>query len=237
MKKKKKQGKKQNKGAWLKIIEYIQKNIAVIIGVIFTAVVSAVITKACNRMVPDPPAIVEKIPDTINVVHVYEPFNDSTFNHSQKKLEEIVNDAVKKRRPKNKDQSSFKDNDTNIIANDITFPNAKGYSPRSAAPYFSLEMTDNNQPYIDFICHFFNDCIIDEIYCLSIKVFEIQNDGGRVYVIDENYKKQKGDNIIRLNNIFSSKNYEIEVGFIFNRDRNSIYPNFYRETRYINNKK
>ena len=235
--KKKKQKRMINKGNRHAFVEFVKKHIAVIIGVILTAVVSAVITKACNRIIPDPPAIVEKVPDTINIVHVYEPLADSALNLSQKQIERIVDDAVNKQVSNRKIKNSINDNNVNIISKDFSFPNAKGYSPQSAAPYFWLEMTDKSQPYIDFICHFFNDAIIEEIYCLSIKVFEIQKDGGRVYILDENYKKQKGDNIIRLNNIFSSKNYEIEVGFTFNRDRDSKYPNFYREARYINNKK
>lgn len=235
MKKKKK--KTRNQGKWHTIVDYFKKHIS-IIGIMLTAIVSAMVTKACDKIIPDPPAIVEKVPDTISIVHVYEPMTDSTLNLSQKRREKIVDDAaVKKRVLSHKPKDFVKDNNVNIIAKDSSFPNAKGYSPRSAAPYFWLEMTDRSLPYIDFICHFFYDAIIEDIYCLSIKVFEIQNDGKKVYVLDENYSKQKGDNIIRLKNIFSSKNYEIEVGFVFNRDRNSKYPTFYREAKYINNKK
>lgn len=235
--KKKGKNKTRNQGKWHTIADYYKKHIAVIAGIILTAIISAIVTKACDKIVPDPPAIVEKVPDTISIVHVYEPLTDSTLNLSQKRLEKIVDDAVKKRVLSRKSKDFVNDNSVNNISKDFSFPNAKGYSPRSAAPYFWLEMTDRSQPYIDFICHFFNDAIIEDIYCLSIKIFEIQNDGQRVYVLDENYCKQKGDNIIRLKNIFSSKNYEIEVGFVFNRDRNLKYPTFYREAKYINNKK
>lgn len=235
--KKRKKKKTRNQGKWHAIVDYFKKHIVVIVGVILTAIVSAIVTKACDRIVPDPPAVVEKVPDTISIVHVYEPLTDSALGISHEKFEKIVDDAVRKQVSNRKSNHSINANNVNIISNDFSFPNAEGYSPQNAAPYFWLEMTDISQPYIDFICHFFNDAIIEDIYCLSIKVFEIQKDGRRVYVLDENYCKQKGDNIIRLKNIFSYKNFEIEVGFVFNRDRNSKYPTFYREAKYINNKR
>ena len=113
------------------------------------------------------------------------------------------------------------------------FPNAKGYSTSSAAPYFSLEMSPLDQSFVDFSFSFFNEKILEEIYCISLKVFSIQSGGGRVYILDENYEKQKGRNIIRLKNIFTSGRYEVEVGFFLKKDINAQYPAFYREAKYI----
>ena len=227
--------KKKNDSPKNKISEYLKSPfgtfISFLFGVLITALISTFVTKACNKLVPDAPIVVEKVPDTINIVHVYEPI-DSISNA---KDENVVNAEVKKRVARNKSQYTFSVDKVNRLMKNVSFPNAEGYTPCSAAPYFTLEMTDLNQPYVDFIFHFFNEEVLADIYCLNIKIFKAHKDGGRVYVLNEYYTQQKGTNIIRLNNIFTSSNYEIEAGFIFTGDRNAKYPNFYREVKVVNN--
>ena len=233
MKKKRIQGKKQNKGAWRAFIEYVKKHFAVIIGVILTAVVSAVITKACDRIIPDPPTIVEKVPDTIQVVHMYDSlFSGAAMVYLQQSEEAIDADL----RTYTKDRKSQKvDNKetANKVFISASFPNAKGYTTKSSAAYCSIEMSPLDKAYVDFTIDFFSEEIFSEIYCLSIKVFKVQN-GGRVYILDENFEKRTGQNVIRLKDIFASEKYEIEVGFFLTKDRNAQYPDFYSEAKYIN---
>lgn len=219
-----------------RVFEYKKSNIGkfiyFIFGVLITALISAFVTKACNKLVPDAPVVVEKVPDTINIVHVHESFLDSI---SHKKDDNVVNTDVKKRVVRTKSQYTFGTEKVNQLMKDVSFPYAEGYTPCSAASYFTLEMTDLNQPYVDFIFHFFNEEVLADIYCLNIKIFKAHKDGGRIYVLNEYYTQQKGANIIRLNNIFTSSNYEIEAGFIFTSDRNAKYPSFYREVKVVNN--
>lgn len=96
-------------------------------------------------------------------------------------------------------------------------------------------MSPLRNSYVDFTVNFFDENLLAEIYCLSLKVCKIQ-DEKKVLVLDANFEKKANNNVIRMKNIFGNENYEIEVGFFFSKDINSQYPNFYRETRYINNK-
>lgn len=118
------------------------------------------------------------------------------------------------------------------------FPNAKGYSIKSSVPYFFLEMSPQDDSYIDFTLNFFDERVLKDIYCLSIKICIVTN-GTRNLILDANYEKGTGrKNIIRLKNIFrSAEDYEIQVGFFQTKDINALYPDFYREIRHVNNRK
>ena len=220
---------------WLRFVDYIKRNYVHSIIFIIGVVVTLLITKACDRIIPDSPVVVEKIPDTINVVHVYDPLSDTVWT-TNKDTEDIIETTIVKRSKKNTDDNFFARGDVNMVMKTAFFPNAKGYTIKSAASYFSLGMSNLDQPYVDFVFHFFNEEIVADIYCLSIKIFKNQN-GEKIYILDENYEKRTGQNIIRLNNIFTSGNYEIEIGFIFTKDKDTKYPNFYREVKYINRQK
>jgi hypothetical protein len=208
---------------------HVVKAIIFIIGVIVTIL----ITKACNHILPDDPIIVKQMPDTIKVVHIYEPLANSTFTSKEKDkaaIETRLNSQIINRKEENISDIG----NVNKPLSSSLFPKGKGYTIKNSTPYFSLEMSQLTKPYVDFSLSFFNKDVLADIYCLSIKVFKVQN-GERIYILDENYNKRQGKNIIRLKNIFTKGNYEIEVGFIFSKDRNAEYPNFYREIKYVNN--
>lgn len=190
------------------------------------------ITKACDKILPNDPIVIEKVPDTINVVHAYEPTADSILHSIIKNPENDLETGIIETKIK-EDTKRHSDKSFNQIMKSVSFPNAKGYSVRNSAPYFSLEMTGINSPFVDFVYNFFNEDIISEIYCLSIKVCRRQ-DEERVFVFEENYKMRIGRNAIRIKNIFTSGIYEIEVGLFFKKDINEQYPTFYREVKYIN---
>lgn len=234
--KNKKKQKKQplfQKSTEYKLMEFIEAHYIKVLSILFTAIVSVLVTKACDRIFPDDPIVVEKVPDTINVVHVYEPSTDSILRsikeHAEKSIETSVIDTNTKDNLK-----QYSDKGFNQLMKSVSFPNAKGYSVRNSAPYFSLKMSGLKSPFVDFEYNFFNEDIISDVYCLSIKVCRRQ-DGQRTFVFEENYKMRKGRNAIRINNIFTSGKYEIEIGFFFKKDINELYPTFYREVKYINN--
>ena len=232
MKKKKNRVKKN---LWLRIREYVNKNYAKAIFFVIGIFITVLITKTCDRIIPNPPVIVEKIPDSINVVHVYEPLSDSVWTTiNRNNTENTVNAVVAKQTISNTNQNILNNGIVNKVMKSASFPKAKGYTAKSATPYFSIEMTDLNKSFVDFTFNFFNEDILSDIYCLSIKVF--RNKGKeKVYILDENYEKNNKGNTIRLNNIFTSGSFEIEIGFVFISDVNNEYPNFYREVKFINN--
>ncbi len=218
-----------------KLIEFMKTHYIKVLSILFTAIVTVLVTKACDRILPNDPIVVEKVPDTINVVHVYEPSADSILRSMKENAEKNIETSVIETSIK-EDSKQFSDKSFNQIMKSATFPNAKGYTVRNSAPYFSLEMSGLKSSYVDFVYNFFSENLVSDIYCLSIKVCRHQNEQ-RVFVFEENYKVRKGRNAIRINNIFSSGKYEIEVGIFFKKDINEQYPAFYRETKYINNSK
>lgn len=205
-----------------------------LICAILSAIVTVFVTKACNRIMPDNPIVVEKVSDTIQVVHTYNPLSDSAWTEFKKQSEEMVDVNVIQQ--KKNSYSLSKSNNISKVFTSARFPNSKGYTSRSAAQYFVLEMSPLNLPYVDFTINFFNEELLSEIYCLSIKICKIR-DGKREAVLDENYeKRQSVENVIRLKNIFNtSDKYEIAVGFFFLKDIEEKYPDFYMDTIYINN--
>ena len=229
----KKNRNKQKNSLWKKTVDYTKRNYARAVFFIIGIIVTLLLTKACNIIIPDSPVVVEKNPDTINVVHVYEPLPDTTWTDN-KNTENIAKTAIVNRSRNRTGKGVFDGKMVNKVMVSASFPNAKGYTIKSAAPYFSLEMMNQDQPFVDFVFHFFNEEIVSEIYCLSIKVFRNQG-GENIYILDENYEKRRNENVIRLNNIFKSGSYQIEIGFFFTKDKDARYPEFYREIKYINN--
>ena len=233
-KRKKIKQKKQDKARLSQILEYLKKKWIETLISIAVVIISVLLTKACDRIMPNQPIVIEKIPDTIQVIHVHNPLLDTLsfiYNESEGPVDNCLRNQIATPPKKNQSQSIK----VNKVFPSAVFPKAKGYSIKSAAPFFTLEMSPLGHSYVDFTLNFFDEEILAEIYCLSLKVCKIQN-GKRILVLDANYEKKTGNNVIRLKNIFGNDNYEIEVGFFFSKDRNSQYPNFYRETRYVNDR-
>ena len=230
--------KKLDKTEHSQVWNYLKSHWIEILVSIVLVIISILLTKACDRIMPDQPIVVEKNPDTIQVVHVHDPLLDSItvlYNESESPIERRLRNHVGDKNNNSQDSQSY-DSKVNKVFPSAEFPKAKGYSIESAAPYFTLDISPHGHSFVDFTLNFFNEDILAEIYCLSLKICKIQN-GKRVLVLDANYEKRTGKNVIRLKDIFGNDNYEIEVGFFFSKDRNSQYPDFYRETRYIYNAK
>lgn len=216
-----------------KITEYIKNNYGKAVIFVVGSVVTLLLTKACDQIMPSQPTVVEKIPDTIQVVHVYDSLYASAMRINMQQTEESLNSMLRKQSGNITNQKQNKSVKVNKLFTSANFPNAKGYASNSAAQYFSLEMSSLKQSYVDFTLDFFDENILEEIYCLSVKICKLQ-EGKKFLVLDANYEKRIGKNLIRLKNIFTDGNYDVEVGFFLNKDRNSKYPNFYKESRYIN---
>lgn len=58
-------------------MEYIKSNYGKAIIFVIGIVVTLILTKACDKIVPSQPVVVEKVPDTIQVVYVYDSLFDS----------------------------------------------------------------------------------------------------------------------------------------------------------------
>lgn len=226
--------KKHNKVKHSRIWAYLKNHWIEFVCSIVVVIISVLLTKACDRVMPNQPVVVEKIPDTIQVVHIYDSLFDSYTRISIQQSEESLNASLRNQNGNMSNKSLYTEGNVNKLYTSAYFPNAKGYVSNSSAQYFSLEMSPLNQSYVDFTLDFFDENILVDVYCISIKVCKTQN-GRSVLVLEANYEKRKGKNLIRLKNIFTDGNYQIEVGFFLSKDRNSQYPNFYNETKYVNN--
>lgn len=235
-KKKKKIQKKQSITLFQRGKQYVVKHksdFTFVGGVIVTAIITVLVTKACDLIIPDKPIVVEKTAGTIQVVHSYSPIPDSTWERFMRQSEELINANIIQQEGSLLKQKQSYETNINRVLTSVDFPNAKGYTSESAASYFTLEMSPRDGAYVDFVVDFFNEKILDEIYCLSLKVCKIQ-DGKRYGVLDSNYEKHAGKNIIRVKNIFTSNDhFEIQVGFFLMRDTKAQYPNFYREVKHF----
>lgn len=216
-----------NKG--LKIKDFFKNNgwIKALIGMIVTAIITANIDKACDRVAPDEPIVIKEVKDTIRIIHNYDfdEYNDSIVNSQlRKKLEniELAQTYEQKIESKIKDPTYC---NSIMIGNE--FKNAKGYIQGNAAPYFIVDMSSLNNEYIDFELHFFDTRILSNIYCLNLEILRIDN-GRRTVVLNENYYVTEKENRIRVANSLSQGLYEFSVGFVFNNDKDSVYPTIYQ---------
>ncbi len=216
----------------MKIKEYIKKTkwIDTIFWIIITAVITICIERSCDRIMPEAPTIVKEFTDTVKIVHCYDfgNLNDSlAYSNLQRKLENIEL-AQRYEAEIIKKNNSIKK--TNSIMLDASFPNMKGYTIHNAMSYFSLEMSSLNEKLIEFELSFFDKSILDDIYCLTLKIFTIDNNQ-RIYYEEQYYNVNNSNNIIRIANSLPKGKFEFSVGFILKRDRLSEYPNTYQVSK------
>jgi hypothetical protein len=200
--------------------------IKTIFWIVVTAIITLLIDKSCDRIMPNTPVVVKEVSDTVKIIHSYDFNTDKdslTKTQLMAKLENIklAQTYESKIAKRIKEKSDF-----NSIMLNAKFPNAKGYTSCDASAYFSFQMSSLQNDYIDFIITFINSNILDDIYCLSLKIFKVENEN-RTYVLDENYIIKNDLNQIRITNSLPKGLYEISIGFTLKKDQNAEYPHFY----------
>ena len=195
--------------------------------IVATAIISIAIERSCNKIIPDEPIIVKEISDTVIIMHSYDfgNINDSTTNLQLKNRLENIELAEKYEEEVIKQDKLIKE--PNSILLRPSFPNMKGYSLNSATPYFTFEMSPLTNRFIEFKITFLDRNIIKDIYCLTLKVFKIEDDK-HVYQIDQYYHINGTDNLIRIANSLPKGKYEFCIGFIFEEDIRDEYPEIYQ---------
>lgn len=83
-------------------------------------------------------------------------------------------------------------------------------------PFFVASIPSLQEEFLDIKITFFNSDIINDIYCLSVKIDAIDNNRLAV-VLDQNYNVNGLDNYIRIANVLSKGTYKISVGFILKK--------------------
>lgn len=221
----------------MKTKEYINKNkwLVTLFWIVVTAIVTLSIEKMCDKIMPDKPMIIKEISDSVQIIHTYNFYenNDSSINTQlHLKLENIklaqMYESEVKSRIKDKVKTRF-----NTAMLDAKFPKAKGYRIGSAMAYFTASIPSLQNQLLDFEISFFNENIIKDIYCLSLKIDSIHQNKRFVF-FDENYYANNNTNIIRIANTLPNGVYEISVGVFFKKDQNLEYPCFYRISKIVN---
>ncbi len=201
-------------------------------GIILTAVITLLVEKSCNRIIPDDPIVIKEVSDTIQMIHSYDlDFNKDSIVNAQLK-EKLENIRLTHLYEKEVEDNLKKKYSFNSIKLDTVFFKKKGYSLKNAMAYFSVKMSSIDEKFLDFEITFFDDSFIDNIYCLSININSIE-DGKRYNFMWENYSVNPNNNKIRINNMLPKGVYEISIGFFLKRDLNNEYPAFYKISKLV----
>jgi uncharacterized membrane-anchored protein YhcB (DUF1043 family) len=210
---------------------------------ILGVIVTIIITKLSDKIVPNEPVIVKQFTDTIKVIHDYKLperiDNDTIKSELVKKIKnlELLNNYDKQI----KERLSLLDSSSNLIPNLILTQNLsslshKGYTYASSSSYFSSDCPDLNSKFIDIKINFLNPEIVKEIAFLRVNIYKTSNEKSNQpsnFILEEFYEV-KPNNLIRINNDLSSGRYEILYGFMFKNDLNNKYPDFHFKKCYSN---
>lgn len=212
-----------------KIKEYAVKNkwVDSLFWIIVAGMTTLIIERSCNRIIPDAPIVVKEVSDTLKVVHSYDfgSINDSLINVQLKN--KLQNIELAQQYEAEIVQKGKSVRSVNSIMLDVSFPNSKGYVQRSALSFFTLEISSVNEKVIDFEISFFDNAILNEIYCLTLKIFKLENNTHIIY--DELfYNVNDTFNLIRIANSLPEGTFEFCVGIVFKKDRMKEYPNTYQ---------
>ncbi|MBE6175237.1 MAG: hypothetical protein E7147_06820 [Rikenellaceae bacterium] len=201
-----------------------------IFWIVITAIISISIERSCGKIIPEEPMVVKEITDTVRIMHSYDfgDINDSLANiQLKRKLENIELAQRYEAEIIKKDKLR---GHANSIKLDASFPNMKGYYLRGATSFFSYEMSSLDEQMIEFKLSFFDDLILNDIYCLILKIYKIENNQ-RIYYEEQCYNVNGVNNLIRIANSLPKGKFEFCVGFILKRDRLSEYPNTYQVSK------
>lgn len=192
-----------------------------------------IIDKSCNRIIPDQPILIKEVSDSIKIIHKYDfDLNDDSIANAKLKLRLENVELAEQYDRKIRSRLANSDNRPNLIMLDQVAHDSKGYTIASGMPYFILNISSLEEKVIDFTFDFINQDIISGIYCLSLKIYKIENNKS-VYVMDENYYVKRTTNLIRINNLLAKGKYEIKAGFFLLRDQDAQYPCFYNISKIV----
>lgn len=212
-----------------KIKEYAVKNkwVGSLFWIVVAGMTTLIIERSCNRIIPDVPIVVKEVSDTLKVVHSYDfgNINDSLINIQLKNRLQNIELAQQYEAEIVQKGKSVKN--ANSIMLDASFPNRKGYTQCSAVSFFTLEMSPTNEKLIEFEISFFDNSMINDIYCLTLTIFKLENNK-TIYYEEQYYNVNETFNLIRIANFLPEGTFEFCVGFVFKKDRMEEYPNTYQ---------
>lgn len=203
---------------------------------ILGVIVTIIITKSSDKIIPSKPVIVKEYTDTIKIIHDYKIPNDLNDDSTRFELEKKIKnlELLNSYDRQITERIALTENSSRKIPNLILTNKAdrlknKGYVYGSSSSYFSSDCPDLNKDFLDININFFNTAIVEEIAYLRVNIYLFDNyasNEARTFVLEEFYEVKPTNNFIRISNDFSKGKYEIIYGFIFKDELTKEYPKF-----------
>ncbi len=219
-----------------KTIRTDKKNLRDALLFVLGVIVTIIITKISDKIIPSDPVIVKEYTDTIKIVHNYDIPSDLNNDSIRLDLErniknlELLNNYDKQI----KEKIALTKKGDGLIPNLILTGEAgrikgKGFTYGSSSAYFTSNCPSLDTKYLDIKIDFINPSIVKDIAYLRVNIYKFDNVNSteaRIYVLEEFYEVKSENNVIRISNDFSKGKYEILFGFVFKEELSKTYPLF-----------
>lgn len=213
--------------------KFVKENWTKALFFILGIIVTIIITKMSDKLIPNAPAIVKEVTDTITIVHNYK---DDKDNIEPNVINKKLNVNIKKRTIEYKESNAIENIDIpryklNIDLNKpITVDGKKwkGYRQGDASSYAMINCPDINSPLLIFTIDMLNNELLEEIAFFQCKIYKIKEDV-LLYISDNYYEVKGSNNIVGIVNNLEQGKYSIEIGFMKKDELSEEYPTFYRK--------
>lgn len=197
-------------------------------------IVTIIITKLSDTLIPNEPILVRQYTDTIKIVHDYKIPENLNNDSANLELERKLKNIELLNKYDNQIEVKLKSiqNKNEILPNLILTHNTgkvgkKGYTQGNSSSYFSSDCPNLNSKYLDIVIDFLNPLLTKDIACLRVNIYQENSTGVRTYILEEFYEVRDKSNLIRIDNDFEKGKYEIVYGFMFKNDFEKEFPSFY----------
>lgn len=199
-------------------------------------IVTIIITKTSDKIIPSDPVFVKEYTDTIKIVHNYHIPSDLNDDTTRIELErkiknlELLNNydkQIKERIALTKKSDGLIPN--LILTKETERIKSKGYTYGSSSAYFTSDCPSLDNENLDIKIDFINTSIVKDIAYLRVNIYKFDNVNSaeaRTYVLEELYEVKSDNNVIRISNDFTKGKYEILYGFVFKEELSKTYPSF-----------
>lgn len=201
----------------MKISNQLKTNIRNAIFFVVGAIVTIILTKASDKVVPSDPVIVKQFTDTVKIVHEYnlpeKLGNDTVRKELENKIRniELLNSYDKEIKARILQiQKSDGLTPNLIVTQNVNGIFNKGYTYASSSSYFTSDCPELNSKYVDIEINFLNLSITKEIAYLRVEIDKFDDpmkNEARNLILDDFYEVKEANNFIRINNDFPKGKY------------------------------
>lgn len=216
-----------------KVVSYIKKNWGKAATWLSGLIIGLLLTKACDRIWPDPPVVVKEHTDTVKVIHAMSPMPADSDSILKKQIEQQLMNIELLNKYEKQIKRRIDDNSVEacriIMGN--PYPNSSGYSTKDASSFCLIEL-NHNGPVTDIVYSFIRQDYVELVNTLGVKISHKNEKDGKVLgVYDQNFEPQAGkkDMLVRIIDNLPPGEYEVEAGFVLKEDKDKKYPAFNRQ--------